>query len=71
MTGYVTMLARAAVSWAAKKQVAVTLSTTEAECMASCEAVRETIRITSSFREVDLTDFVSKPSIIFMESKCY
>jgi len=37
--------------------------------MALCEAVRETIWITSLLQEVDLTDFVSKPSIIFMDNQ--
>ena len=39
--GYVTMVAGAALGWAAKLQPFVTLSTTEAEYVSACEAGKE------------------------------
>ncbi|KAG5895509.1 hypothetical protein JTB14_009220 [Gonioctena quinquepunctata] len=44
-TGYIFKLCNAAVTWSSKRQHAVTLSTTEAEYVAACQATKEAIRI--------------------------
>ncbi|KAG5894394.1 hypothetical protein JTB14_031858 [Gonioctena quinquepunctata] len=44
-TGYIFKLCNAAVTWSSKRQHAVTLSTTEAEYVAACQATKEEIWI--------------------------
>lgn len=44
-TGYIFKLSNGAVTWSSKRQQAVTLSTTEAEYVAACQATKEAIWI--------------------------
>jgi hypothetical protein len=45
-TRFVFMIGGGAISWSSKRQLRITLSTTEAEYMASTQAIKKTIWIT-------------------------
>jgi hypothetical protein len=53
-TGYAFILANAAVSWEAKKQRTVALSSTEAEYMALCEGTKEAIYLRNILEEIGI-----------------
>ena len=67
VTGYVFLLCGAAVSWQAKKQPTVALSTVEAEYMAATEAAREAIWWRSFLAELGLS--LPSPSAILSDSQ--
>ncbi|XP_018398526.1 PREDICTED: uncharacterized mitochondrial protein AtMg00810-like [Cyphomyrmex costatus] len=56
-TGTAFLLANAAISWEAKKQRTVALSSTEAEYTALSEAAREAIYLSGFLKEVGMTSF--------------
>jgi len=47
----------------------VTLSKTEAECMALCEVTRKLIWFTRSLKEISLFEFISRPQITFVDNR--
>ncbi|PAL11902.1 hypothetical protein B8W92_11625, partial [Moraxella osloensis] len=52
VTGYVFMMAGAAITWKSKKQQTVALSSTEAEYMALGDAVKEVLWLTQLLKHV-------------------
>jgi hypothetical protein len=66
-SGWVFILAGAAVSWASKRQPTTALSTTEAEYMAVCSAVQESIYLRTIIKELGL--IVDKPTRIWMDNQ--
>jgi len=67
VTGYVFLLCGAAVSWQAKKQPTVALSTVEAEYMSATEATREAIWWRSFLTELGMK--LPSPSTILSDSQ--
>jgi hypothetical protein len=53
-TGYVFLLAGAAISWISKRQATVALSSTEAEYMAACTATREAIYLRQLLNNLEM-----------------
>lgn len=52
-TGYICVLNGGPITWCSKRQRSVSLSTTEAEYMASCEATKEIIWLRQLIRDID------------------
>lgn len=67
ITGYVFMLAGAAITWKSKKQQTVALSSTEAEYMALGDAVKEVLWLTQLLKHVGLS--INKPPVIFEDNE--
>ena len=67
VTGYVYILNGGAVSWQAKKQPTVALSSVEAEYMAATEATKEAIWLRSFFTEIGLK--IPSPITILSDSQ--
>lgn len=63
-SGYVTILAGGPVSWGAKKQKSVALSTMEAEYMALSEAIKELIFIKRQLRFMQFNEYVKDLTIV-------
>jgi len=66
-SGYVFMLAGAAVSWRSKRQSTVALSSTEAEYMSACLAAKEAIWLRELLKE--LTFDQTTPTIILSDNQ--
>jgi hypothetical protein len=69
VTGYVFMLGGSAISWQAKKQHTVALSSVEAEYMASAQAAREAMWCRTMLRELGLHGLVTMPTAIYSDSQ--
>ena len=65
-TGYAFILANAAVSWDAKKQRTVALSSTESEYMALCEGTKEAIYLRNLLEEIGIQ---KAPMILFNDNQ--
>ncbi|KAG5871047.1 hypothetical protein JTB14_021194 [Gonioctena quinquepunctata] len=60
-TGYIFKLCNGAVTWSSKRQHAVTLSTTEAEYVASCQATKEAIWIRRLMNDIGESVSIATP----------
>lgn len=67
ITGYVFMMAGAAITWKSKKQQTVALSSTEAEYMALGDAVKEVLWLIQLLKHVGLS--INKPPVIFEDNE--
>ena len=67
ITGYVFILAGAAISWSSKKQTSVALSSTEAEYMAAAAATKEAIWLHTLFNE--LNTLSSQPTTLLIDNQ--
>lgn len=65
-TGYVTMIGSCIISWEAKKQRTVALSSTEAEYMGLAEATKEVIYLNNFLSELGFSEFAD--AIIFNDN---
>ena len=63
-TGYVFLLAGAAISWQSKKQQSVALSTTEAEYMAISEAAKEAVYLRRFIKKMGFDEEINEPTTI-------
>lgn len=68
MSGYVFILAGAAVMWKVKRQTVVALSTAEAEYIAASYATREATWVRNFFHEIGRS-FAAKPLQIFVDNQ--
>lgn len=68
VSGYCFLLAGGCISWQAKKQNLVALSTTEAEYISLAEATKECIYLRSLLCEIGYCDIINKPTIIFNDN---
>jgi len=66
-SGYVFLLAGAAISWKSKKQEAVALSSTEAEYMGACLATKEAIWLRTLMEELGVA--MEKPTVIYSDNQ--
>ena len=66
-SGYVFILAGAAVSWSSKKQTSVALSSTEAEYIASAHAAKELIWLRELLAGLDLA--TNSPTTLLMDNQ--
>jgi hypothetical protein len=57
--GYMFMLSGAAITWAARKQESIAISTTEAKCEGTCNAAKEAIWVQNqnSTRDQSISTF--------------
>jgi transposase InsO family protein len=69
VTGYSFMIGGGAVSWQARKQPTVALSTVEAEYMATSLATQEAIWWRTFYRGLGLRSLVTAPTIIYSDSQ--
>jgi hypothetical protein len=69
ITGYAFMLGGGAVSWQAKKQHTVALSSVEAEYMASAQAAREAMWLRTLLKELGYGYLVASPTVIHSDSQ--
>ncbi|KAG5867541.1 hypothetical protein JTB14_003239 [Gonioctena quinquepunctata] len=67
-TGYIFKLCNGAVTWSSKRQHAVTLSTTEAEYVAACQATKEAIWIRRLMNDIGESVSMATPSNIDNQS---
>ncbi len=67
--GYISVLARGAISWSCKKQTLVSLSTVESEFIALREAVRETLWMRALLREIQQSKFCANATKIFIDNQ--
>ena len=67
ITGYVFLLSGGAVSWQAKRQPTVALSSVEAEYMASTQATKEALWWRTFLKELRVN--TSSPTLIFSDSQ--
>jgi hypothetical protein len=67
ITGYVFMLAGAAITWKSKKQPTVALSSTEAEYMALGDTVKELLWLTQLLEQIGL--HFPEPSVIYEDNE--
>lgn len=68
-TGIVTILAKGPVSWQAKKQRIVALSTMEAEYMGLSEATKEIIYLKGLIRHMKLTNCIDECTDIYCDNQ--
>ena len=69
VTGYVFIVAGGAISWQAKKQPTVALSSVEAEYMAATQATKEAIWLRLFFKGLGLGHILATPSLIYSDSQ--
>ena len=69
ISGYVVLLAGAAICWQTRKQSVVALSTVEAEYIAMCEATKEALWLTSILDELGQSRFAGTPCKIFADNQ--
>ncbi|XP_031334004.1 secreted RxLR effector protein 161-like [Photinus pyralis] len=67
-SGYVSIMSGGPVSWTSRKQRTVALSSAEAELLALCECVKETIWFRQLFEELQIIYDVSRPWKIYMDN---
>jgi hypothetical protein len=63
MSGYIFSLGSRAISWSAKRQVTIVLSTCEAETGSQIQAVKEAIWLTYLLEEIDPSNFIHPTNI--------
>lgn len=68
-TGYVFKLADAAVTWEARKQKTIALSSTEAEYMALTEAAKETVYLRNLLKEIGFLEKDAEPTIVYCDNQ--
>lgn len=68
-TGSIIILAKGPISWQAKKQRSVALSTMEAEYMGLSEVMKETIYLKGLLRHMKFTDCIDNPTIIYCDNQ--
>ena len=68
-TGYVFKLADAAVTWEARKQKTIALSSTEAEYMALGEAAKETVYLRNLLKEIGFLKQDAGPTIVYCDNQ--
>jgi hypothetical protein len=68
ISGYIFLLAGAAICWQSRKQSTVALSSTEAEYIALTQAVKELVWITRLFDDLGITDVVNR-NIIYEDNQ--
>lgn len=68
-TGSVVILAKGPISWQAKKQKSVVLSTMEVEYMGLSEIIKETIYLKRLLRYMKFMDYARDPTIIYCDNQ--
>src|SRR5215471_17390436 len=63
ISGFIFLLAGAAICWQSKKQSTVALSSTEAEYMALAQAVKELLWVLQFFDDLGITDIINRNTI--------
>ena len=66
-TGFIFMLAGAAISWSSKKQTVVALSSTEAEYMAACTATQEAVYLRTLMKDLKMEQV--GPTTIYQDNQ--
>ncbi|KMQ88815.1 gag-pol polyprotein [Lasius niger] len=68
-TGFVFKLANAAITWEARKQKSIALSSTEAEYMALTEAAKETVYLRNLLEEMCYLKHQSEPTTVYCDNQ--
>lgn len=68
-TGYVFKLGGSSVTWEARKQKTIALSSTEAEYMALCEAAKEVVYLRNFLKEIYFFNKVAEPTIVYCDNQ--
>lgn len=68
-TGYVFKLPGMAITWEARKQKTIVLSSTEAEYMALCEAAKEVVYLRNFLAKLQFSDEVAGPTAVYCDNQ--
>jgi len=68
-TGYVFLLGGAPISWEARKQKSVALSSTEAEYMAMCEASKEAVYLKRFFKDINFEKSCQNTVVLYCDNQ--
>lgn len=68
-SGYIFMLAGAAISWSSKKQRSTALSSMEAEYLSMCQAAKEILWLQHFLNEIGAQEFVVEPQVLQVDNQ--
>lgn len=68
-SGYVMIMAGAAISWCSKKQNCTALSSSEAEYIAMCQSAKEFLWVKNLLKELQMDNFIGEPQCIYVDNQ--